>query len=120
MSVKRVVIDGHTYVIGRLLHTPSLEVFTLVLRNLGPAVGEAVQAAIKGGSVKSIAELNLDPRAIGRAIQDVCLRLSAADAGRVGEAFAGVTQVLLPGGKGKLDLTKADVYENHFAGRTGA
>jgi hypothetical protein len=118
MSVKQVTINGNRYHIGRLEHTLALETFVLVMRNLGPGIGEALKDALKGG--KGLKDLDLSPDAIGRAVQDVCLRLSAADAIAVGQAFGTVCTVIPAGPKpAKLDLSNVKVYERHFAGRLG-
>lgn len=113
MSVKQVAIGGRTYVLGRLQHSDSQEVFFTLVRNLGPAAGE-VFAQIEIG--KSLLESNVSPKAIGRAIQDVALRLNAADAKFIGEQFGKVSSVIV--GKSRKDLTPA-FMEQHFSGALG-
>lgn len=113
MSVKQVTIGGRTYILGRLQHTASQEVFFTLVKNLGPAAGE-VFAQIEVG--KTLLESNVSPRAIGRAIQDVALRLNAADAKFIGDSFGSVCSVVV--GKSKKEMTPA-FMETHFAGALG-
>lgn len=113
MSVKQVTIGGRTYILGRLQHTPSQEVFFTLVKNLGPAAGE-VFAQIEAG--KGLLDSSLSPRAMGRAIQDVCLRLNATDAKFIGDSFGAVCSVVV--GKARKDLTPA-FMESHFSGHLG-
>jgi len=110
MSIKRAILNGRTYLIEHLLHSQAREVFTILLRNLGPAAGEAlVSIAQSGGSLTGVS-----PAALGRAVQDVCLRLNDADLARVGELFGARTTVVEGQQKFELDAKRQDLF---FSGR---
>jgi hypothetical protein len=113
MATKQVTINGKTYHLGQLAHSKARETFFILLRNLGPGMGELIAQLASGGK---LADLNLDPRALGRAIQDVCLRLNDADAAAVSEAFGSVTVVVAKGAK--VELTPK-AQERHFQGALG-
>lgn len=114
MSVKQVNIGGQTYVLGRLQHTESMEVFFTLVKNLGPAAGEVLTQLEAG---KGLLDSNVSPKALGRAIQDVCLRLNATDAKFIGDSYGKVCSVIV--GKARKELTPA-FQEQHFSGRLGA
>lgn len=108
--LKQVTLNGRTYHIGRLVHSQARDVFVILLRNLGPAAGELIAQLTAGKA------LQMDPKALGRAVQDVCLRLSSADLGAVSEAFGSVSVVVAQGKK--IELT-AKAMETHFQGAFG-
>jgi hypothetical protein len=110
MSVKRATLNGRQYLIEHLLHSQAREVFTILLRNLGPAAGEAlVSIAQSGGSLSG-----MSPTALGRAVQDVCLRLNNEDLARVSELFGERTTVIDGNAKTELTAKKQDLF---FSGR---
>ena len=111
-SIKQISLNGRAYHIGRLQHSQARGVFVLLLRNLGPGAGELI-SQLSAGSIK-LSEL--DPKALGRAIQDVCLRLSDADLATISEAMGSVTQVVAKGVKVELTVK---AMEKHFQGALG-
>lgn len=112
MAQKQVNLNGRTYIISSLQFADAREVFFILLRNVGPGLGELI-ASLSSGSLSLD---SIDPKALGRAIQDVCLRLNAADAAAVSEQFGKCTTVIA-GGK-KIELT-VKIQETHFSGAMG-
>ena len=111
-AVKRANINGKTYIIGRLRASEGREILLLLLRNLGPGLGEALVGA---AGVSGLAEMPAE--SLGRALQDVCLRLNADDLARASEAFGGVSSVVT--GKTQVQLTP-EFQDTHFSGALGA
>lgn len=111
-SIKQVTLNGRAYYIGRLHHSQARGVFVLLLRNLGPGAGELI-SQLSAGSIRFS---EIDPKALGRAIQDVCLRLSDSDLASISEAMGSVTQVVAKGAKVELTVKS---MEKHFQGALG-
>lgn len=113
IATETVTIRGHKYLISRFPASTGRKVLALSSALLGPAIGEAL--ANSKGDLKAMfsGALDIPPAAIGKAIQDLALRMNEPDLTALCEAFGAVTRVVVGDAAHDLDLKYQDT---HFAG----
>ena len=105
------LINGNSYDIGTLPIPQARAVFVRLSRVLGPVVGEFLVAAFPQGAKGFSGLANVEISAVGRALQDLCLRLDEQDLKFISEAFAAECLV--------NRKPMAALFDVHFAGMFG-
>ena len=114
ITLETTTIRGSKYLLSRFTASTGRKVLALSINLLGPAAGEAL--ANSKGDLKAMfsGALDIPPAALGKALQDLCLRANEPDLTALCEAFGAVSRVVV--GEEAQDLT-LKFQDQFFAGR---